>query len=289
MKNTAKLSLLIILLCSLGCAAGTESIRAENPAQQPLAIRNLRTMSNEAVTDLAGKWSGGEVYVIVHPSYYLFFHDKPFSIASADGKNIVSSFIETKYAETGPVIMLMKEYEKAELDFISAAREKGIRVIFLIPGNYSNSPRYLYTEGPDEYTKYLNGLTQGSDNFVYLESMSVNTGKMSKEHQSLFLNFLKQADVRKVYVGGGYIGRCQKEFYNFLAHNWSKDNIAIIPEISAFSPDDLTDPAAKMLLTSDLKLNKAAVSVFIANGGVRNLNADNKPNLVNTPLTDIIR
>ncbi|MHB8882081.1 MAG: hypothetical protein ACYC69_11300 [Thermodesulfovibrionales bacterium] len=288
MKNTARLFLLTLLLCSLGCA-GTQNQRTENPAKELLAISNLKGMSNEAITRLAEKWSKGEVYVIVHPSYYLFFHEKPFSVSSSEGNSIANSFIETDYAEKSPVIMLMKEYEKAEIEFISAARVKGVPVIFLIPGNYQNSPHYLYNEGPDEYSRYLNGLTQGSDNFVYLESQNVNSGKMTKEHQVLLLNLLKQANIQKVFVGGGYIGRCQKEFYNFLAQNWSRDNIAIIPQISSFSPEDLSAPAAKMLLTSDLKLNKESVSVFIANGGVRKLTNDNRPNLVNTPLSDITR
>lgn len=288
MKNTARLFLLTILLCSLGCASA-QNQRAETPAKKLLAISNLRGMSHEDLSGLAKKWDKGEVYVIVHPSYYLFFHDKPFSVPSSEEKNIVDSFIKTHYDENSPVIMLMKEYEKSEMEFISAARVKGIPVIFLIPGSYPDSSHYIYNEGPDEYTRYLNELTQGSDNFVYLESQNVNSGKMSKEHQSLLLDLLKRADIQKVYVGGGYIGRCQKEFYNFLAQNWSKDNIAVIPQISAFSPEDLSAPAAKMLLTSDLKLNKEIVSVFIANGGVRKLANDNRPNLVNTPVADIVR
>jgi len=56
--------------------------------------------------------------------------------------------------------------------------------------------------------------------------------------------------------------------------------VAIIPEISAFSPDDLSDSTARMLLTPDMKLNKQAINSFIANGGIERLTS-NRPNLKN--------
>lgn len=285
MKYLSSPILVLLLLLPLGCAGVTYETARE--IREPLLIKNLRDLPAASRAELETKWSGSEVYIIVHPSYYLFFHEKPFAVPSSDSKNIVGTFLENEFADSDAVIDLMKAYEKAEMDFMALAKQKNTHVILLIPGNYLTSHHYIFRDGPDEYTRYINELTGDSEDVIYIESMSANTGKMFREDQTLLLNFLRKAGIVKIYLGGGYVGRCQKEFYNFLSNEWSKDDIAIIPEISSFSPTDLTGPTAKMLLAADRRLNSAAANFFIHNGGVRGLSASNKPNLKNVSVSEM--
>lgn len=283
MRNISSLLIALILLTLAGCAGlGRYAQSNEKP---PFTVTNVRDLTQKNIKDLSNKLDTSEVYIVVHPSYYIFFHEKDEQIMTDASKTAVETFIETEYNDVSPARHLMKEYEKAEMQFISSANIQKKVVILLTPGNYTSSPQYLFKDGPDPYAQYINSLTRNSESIFYIESWSVSSGKMFQEDQAALLNFLSGIGAKKIYIGGGYVGRCQNDVYNFLAQTWSRDDIAIISEISAFSPDDVSDPTAKMLLTAKMKLNSAAVNSFIINGGIRNLQT-NKPNVVNIPDSD---
>jgi len=282
MKNIFRLIILIIL-SGFGCAGSpNQASQGEKP---PLEIANLRDIPQDALEELSKKFDGSEVYIVVHPSYYIFFHEKGRDILPDEQKSLVETFVETEYGDTG-VLYLMKEYQKAEMQLISSAKDKKRLVVLLIPGHYTTSSHYIFKDGQDGYAQYINGLTRDTDSVFYIESKSVNSGKMLEDDQKALLNFLSKIRAQKVYIGGGYIGRCQKDFYNFLSKAWSENNIAIIPEISAFSPEDLSDSTARMLLTSNMKLNSSVVNSFITNGRVKRLETI-RPNVKNIPISEI--
>lgn len=245
--------------------------------REALSVRHLRDIQpgpgDTAKTD--------DAYIIVHPSYYLFFQKKPYVIEPSDTKNITQSFAEMDFPAENTMLNLMKFYESREMAFLSSARNDQKLVILVIPGKYERSRSYLYKpddeNDADEYARYINEATFGADTVLYLESQDTNSGKIARKDMATLIQYLKQKNVQNIFIGGGYVGRCQEEFYRSLSKEWPESSIALMPELSAFSPNDLTDATAKMLLMPDMKLNVTAANYFIRNGGIKKLSI--KPNL----------
>lgn len=283
MKNIFILLILLILLTGSGCA-GLE--RGFLPGDRPaFTMKYLRAVPRDSFAGLADNAQTREIYLIVHPSYYIFFHDKERLVPYAESKNVVESFLETQFSDTDTVLHLMKEYEKAEMQFLADAKADRKLVVLILPGNHATAPQYLYKDAPDAYARYVNQMTRDAETIFYIESKNASTGKLSDADKEALLAFIRAVNARTVFIGGGYIGRCQKEVYNLLAEEWSDKNVAIVPEISAFSPADLTEATARMLLTPDMKINKPALSSFIANGGVKGL-AVHRPNVITRSRAD---
>lgn len=281
--------LLIFLLVTqflVSCASMEREETVSDDGKPDLLIRNLYDLFPDYKTHLKGVTTD-KVYVIVHPSYYLFFHKKPFHVAADNSKNVVETFVTSEYTGKSAVITLMKEYERSEMKFIGSANQEKRLVILVLPGGYLESKNYLYKNGPDEYTRYLNEFSGGSDSILYIETRSTFTGKIGKSGRTLLLDFLKKIGAKEIYIGGGYVGRCQEEFYKLAAKIWPEDQIALIPELSAFSPNDITDSTAKMLLTADNRMNTWAMKYFIKNGGVKTLKGD--VNIKNLSSAELIR
>jgi hypothetical protein len=280
MKNISILLLMLILLTGSGCATLDRSfLPGEKPA---FAIKNLRDIPTHSSAELLKNAQDRDMYLIVHPSYYVFFHDKEWLVPYEESKNVVGSFLDTQFSDNDAIVHLMKEYEKAEMQFLTGAKADKKLVVLILPGNHVTASQYLYKDTPDAYAQYVNKMTQDAETIFYLESKNASTGKLFDLDKETLLDFIHKTNAKKVFIGGGYIGRCQKEIYNFLAEKWSDKDVAIVPEISAFSPADLNEPTARMLLTSDMKINKPALNSFIANGGVKGLGM-NRPNLANIP------
>jgi hypothetical protein len=278
-KNWFAFILLAVILLS-NCAGAGEHARVDERTPADHLARNLHALSENVKTSLKNNFNTKEVYVIVHPSYYIFFHKKPFEIPKSESKNMVQAFVETDFMDESPTMSLMKEYERTEMEFISSARKDNKIVLLVLPGKYLNSKQYLYKQSPDPYTKYLNDSTQGSENIFYIETKNSSSGKLRANDRVVVLDFLKRLGAKKIFVGGGYVGRCQKEFYTFLSSNSEPDiEISIIPELSAISPNDISDSGAKMLLTSDMRLNTWAAQYFIKNELLHEL----KVNITNLP------
>jgi hypothetical protein len=269
--------IVIGIFFATGCA-GVGGIKNTAYTHNPqLSATNLRDLPSDFEKNLKGKINAEELYVFVHPSYFIFFHRNKLGLAKKASGNLVQTFINMKFLDERPKLRLMKEYERTEMEFLSSAARDGKLVLLVLPGGYLNSKQYVYRNGTDEYTRYLNDVTQRSDTVFYIETISSTSGKLDEYDEQLLVRFLKKAGVKKIYIGGGYVGRCQKEFYKFVSRVWPMDDVAIVPEISSFSPHDVSDSTAKMLLTSDMKLNILAAQYYIKNSVLRELDVNLKP------------
>jgi len=233
------------------------------------------TLDVKSLRDAQGQWGQlpktDEAYIIVHPSYYVFFQKKPFHLAPSADKTLVELFTEMNFPSENTLLNLMKQYESMEMDFISTSKNENKLVILVVPGQYRRSRSYLYKSVSDEYARYLNSVASSADSVFYIESTETDSGKIAEKDMRILTDMLTSLGVQNVFVGGGYIGRCQEEFYRSFSKEWPENNMALIPELSAFSPRDLSDATARMLLTNELTLNTNAMNYFIRNGGIKSL------------------
>lgn len=267
--------LLTALLCLLVVSSCThlDTLLEETPvAPVSINVKNLRNLPEGFAEKLEKTLNTETVYFIVHPSYYVFFHEKPFQIIPDDSNNVVETFIGATTLPPNSIVHLLREYQQNERDFIASAEDDKRIVILVLPGRYLNSKDYIYKNGAtDEYARYLNDTTRNAKTVFYIESKSTSTGKLNQDELDILLNFLQKIGARRIYIGGGYIGRCQEQFYDTLVKVSSDSTVAIVPEISAISPSDITDSTAKMLLTPDMKLNTWSLNYFIKNKGLKSL------------------
>lgn len=278
MRHVISIAMLLFLMVAFsGCA----SVRTDHDVSDRRAtfskgktvlnIQNLHDLTYASIDELRKNIGVREAYIIVHPSYYVFFDKKPFSVRSDTNLNMVQSFLKTEFKDSEAIVHYLKDYEREEMQLISSSHDKKRIVILILPGRYNQSKQYLYKNGHDEYARYLNDATKNAYSVFYIESENANSGKISDFDKSVLIDFLTKLGINKIMIGGGYVGRCQEEFYKMLSESWNEEDMAIIPEISAFSPNDITDSTAKMLLTADRKINPWAVKYFIKNGGLDTL------------------
>jgi len=209
----------------------------------------------------------GSVYIIVHPAYYVFFHNKKPVIERTEDNmhsSIVDLFIRDSFDK--PIIRYMQEQSKSEKNFIEYISMKGNLVILVMPRNYLQHPSYAYgaeSAGRDEFARYINEITNGSGAVLYMESNSPTGGKLLPKDQVMLFSFLSRVGAEKILIGGGYVGRCQGEFYNYVTSYATMGNYVIVPEISVFSPEDISEKRAEMLLNAERE-NSRIASAFIS-------------------------
>jgi hypothetical protein len=225
-------------------------------AYEGLAIPRLNDLSPARYSKYGKYVDNGTAYIFVHPSYYPFFHDRdPRIVRNAhelDG-SIVDLFLQG--TADSPVMQLEQEQLRNEKKIIEYLTTEEKLVILVLPRNYSHSANYGYAKNRDEYGRYLNGIANGSPSILYMESESSSSGKLLSDDLIPLLLFLETVGVKSVLIGGGYVGRCQKEFYQYMT-TFAPGNYSLIPEISTFSPADLSDTEASRFIDSfkaDLK------------------------------------
>jgi hypothetical protein len=103
-------------------------------------------------------------------------------------------------------------------------------------------------QAPETYTAYLNAVTAGGSSVFYIYSESLSNGTIPTAEMVDLYRFLQSVKVGRVLIGGGYIGRCQREFYNELTAYYETTGSYIVPEISTISPEDISDEEAAAIL-----------------------------------------
>jgi len=200
-----------------------------------------------------------EVFIIVHPAYAVFFRDP--------GKDAYSP---AKYS------LLMKQFEN-EAHLIETASAEGNVVVLVLPGDYPNN-----SSAPQSYVSYLNTVTAGGQSVYYVLSESSSSGVLpANDLVNLYL-LIHGLDASKVMIGGGYIGRCQREFYNQLTGYLDNSLAFVVPEISTISPDDVSDEEALRIASSLDNQDYSPVKQFIdrKTGGRTNVQSmPRKPDL----------
>jgi len=248
----------LILLAAAGCASPdtpakrfTEMLDRYPPSQDQLGIARLTATSADAVPSaLRGK----AVTIMVHPAYSLFFREER-----------RSTYSEAKYD-------LLKFQLDNESRFISEIARSGNLLILVLPGNYQKD-----SLAPLSYTYYLNASTRSSPQVVYIYSESSSSGALSTDTMVTLYSFLQKVKADKVLIGGGYIGRCQREFYNQITTYVDKIPVFIVPEISSISPDDIDNDEAMSVVHSLQKRDYSPIRRFIEKKGQGKANVLHMP------------
>jgi hypothetical protein len=201
----------------------------------------------------------GSVFVIVHPAFYTFFENDAVLSSKGDAKSFPSKNIAERLYDMPSFFdykfKVMQEQERILRDFLEIMSTGKKLVILLIPRNYKSHLTYGHIEGLDEYSRYINEITNSSESVIYMESSGYSTGKMRDEDLKIFADFLKELQVERILLGGGYIGRCLQDFYISLLDYFDSGNIYIVPEIAAVSPQDINDKWGKYLLKENGELD----------------------------------
>lgn len=237
-----------LLIVAAGCAASdssaklfTEILNQYPQTQEPLAIARL---SASSANDVPPAVRGKAVTIMVHPAYSLFFREER-----------RSTYSEAKYD-------LLKFQFDNEVRFIGEITKTDNLLILVLPGNYEKE-----SLAPLSYTFYLNSSARSSRLVYYVYSETSSSGSLSMDTMVTLYGFLQKVKADKVLVGGGYIGRCQREFYNQIKTYVDKIPAFIVPEISSISPDDIDTDEARAIVSSLRRRDYTPVKKFIENKG----------------------
>ncbi len=183
-----------------------------------------------------------EVYIIVHPAYAVFFQ-------SHGNKN----FAEAKYR------LLKKQFE-TEREFIAKQAASGATIILVLPGKTSDG---VFPASYPSYRAYLNKTAGVGSSVFFIYSATSSSGAIPQNEMLSLYYFIRALRPARVMVAGGYIGRCQREFYNELTSHIDKSQVFIVPHLSTISPDDVTEKEAEQILNGLEQQDYTLVKQFI--------------------------
>jgi hypothetical protein len=210
-------------------------------AQEPLRIPRLTVSAAESLSPSA---HGKAVTIIVHPAYSLFFREEH-----------EGAYTEAKYG-------LLKFQLDNEAQFIRELSKTDNVMILVLPGNYEKD-----SIAPLSFTFYLNSAAGSGTTVYYISSESSSTGTLPMDAMVNLYGFLQKIKAGKVLIGGGYIGRCQREFYQQFSAYIDGVPAFIVPEISSISPDDISDKDALAILGSLQQRDYTPVKLYIERKG----------------------
>jgi len=214
-------------------------------------VRELSDIDDIAYPDFKRFLDNGSLYVIVHPAYYTFF-DSDYVFTPHDG--VVSENAVLQLLKERPYSVkakLMQAQERMLLDFLEYSSTVRNLVLIVLPGDYADAPFYRYSNRRDEYMRYINEITNESDSVLILYSKKPNKGSLAASDQKRLIRFLSAVAPDRILLGGGYIGRCVEDFYKDLSTIYSREKIYVVPEITAWSPSDISSDQASALLRPD--------------------------------------
>jgi hypothetical protein len=227
-------------------------------AYNGLMVRKLNNLSEKEYKGYRKYLDDGDAYVIVHPAFFPFFH-YPKTVPVIDQEsflpknNVVERLLHMKPRDVK--FALIQAQERRMRDFLEFMSTREKLVIVIVPRNYNKYRGYKYKEGYDEYTRYLNEVTNFSKSVLFAESRSPNRGYLTEEDGIRLMEFLLSVNAETIYIGGGYIGRCLEDFYVLLTEEFGREDIYVVPELSDISPREISKKMAKTLLTPEGEIN----------------------------------
>lgn len=234
-------------------------------ATRDFMIKELLAVSHQDYLKYRQYLDDGDLYVIVHPAYSIFFHDLEPLYAS---RNPVDSFLnETTYTKNSRFI---REQERSLRDLVEITSTRKRLILFVLPGNYREYDGYIYKYGPDMFARYINSITNESESVLYLYSEKPNRGRLSDRSKNHLIEFFDAVNPKRIIIGGGYIGRCLEDFYKDISSSAFGEKIMIAGEISAFSQDDLNRIDVDDFMNQG-KLNIEALKEVVTLRGVKGI------------------
>jgi hypothetical protein len=228
-------------------------------AYRSISIRKLADVPPQEYDKYRQYVKDGEVYIIVHPGYFPFFDKWDVTPIETDyrkgypAQNIAQRATAVLPAEN-VAYRVAREQERVARDFLEFMSQEGRLVVLVLPRNYLEHLTYGYVPGYDEYARYINELTNGAENILWLESDTHNSGYLLDADLAMLGSFLDAAGVRTIRLGGGFLGKCLDNFYGSLRKRYAYDAISYVTEITSFSPADMvTDRASLITSTGKLK------------------------------------
>lgn len=242
---------LAIVLAVSGCATRnnpsspsrqfTDIITSFPASQEKLLFPDLTKIPAQ-LASATSPASDSDVYVIVHPAYAVFFQSL--------GKE---HFAEAKY-------QLLKKQFETEKEFIAKQAASGATIILVLPGKAPNGD---FPATYPSYRNYLNRTAGAGNSVFFIYSDTSSSGAIPEDEMMSLYYFIRGLKPARVMVAGGYIGRCQREFYNELTNYIEKSQVFIVPQLSTISPDDVTEQEAEEILRGLEQHDYTLVKQFI--------------------------
>ena len=207
----------------------------------------------------------GRVYIVVHPAFYAFFTgERIIKSSKKEGepfpsKNIVERLYESA-SSYDSTFRLMQEQERVLRDFLEVTAAQKKLLLLILPRDYRKHLTCGYSDGVDEYARYINEVANMSDSVLFMESVEFDNGALQERDLDVLAAFLNDIDASAIMLGGGFFGRCLELFYNSLGEKISPDRLYVVPEIISIASADLDDSVSEALLRKDGKINFRAIS-----------------------------
>lgn len=238
----AAISLFLSGCASLEPPDGSRERYAEIMGRYPQSDGQLRLQRLTAgAARFLARPAAPDVFIIVHPGYAFFFNG------------------EKRERYRGEKFRLLELQFGNEARFIAEQAGRKSVVILIVPGNYRTD-----SVAPLAYTSYLNGAASAGQTVFYIPSETSSNGTIAPDDMVTLYRFIQDAKADKVLVGGGYIGRCQREFYNQLTTYYERAQTYLVREISTISPDDVSEKEASFIVSGILQQDYTPVGRFLA-------------------------
>jgi len=232
-------------------------------ATRDFLIKQLSEISPDDYPNYRQYLDDGDLYVIVHPAYSVFFHDlqQPYE----PGNPVDLLLKEKTFTKTSRFI---REQERSLRDFIEITSTRRRLILLVLPSEYRNYDGYIYKGKTDMFARYVNSVTNSSESVLYLYSEKPNRGRLSEWSKKQLIEFFESVNPERIIIGGGYLGRCIEDFYKDISSSTYGEKMMVAGEISAFSREDMNRLEIDDFL-KDGKLNIEALKEVISSKGLR--------------------
>jgi len=239
-------------------------------AHSGMKIRELRSIPKEKYKDFGQSLYNGNIYVVVHPGYYAFFHAKHNLPAAEEIGGYPSQNLVERIAADGMLgkslnIRIMKEQERLIRNFLEFMSTEKKLVILVLPRNYREHLLNGYADGRDEFARFINDLTNMSPSILTIESETHDNGFLTEPDLELLKEFIDETGAKKILLGGGYLGKCLDNFYESVRRKYKYEDVSFVADITSVSPTDMVTDSVRLLVKG--RINYSAMWKYFKESG----------------------
>lgn len=253
-------------------------------AYKGIKLKRLTDIPREEYGNYKRYLHKDNIYIIVHPNFHLFFIAKDVLPLEERSQSFPSKNLMERVYEKSPEdinIKVINEQEENIRDFLEFMSVEKKLVILILPGDYRDNLSYGYIPGLDEYARYINEITYMSESVIYIESKAYDNGFLNENDLETLETFLKELGIRRVMLGGGYVGKCLDNFYSSIRKKFNYEKIYFVPELLSISPIDMVGPSR--LLTKKGRMNFKEVMYYFRKIGIETEYPEKKPRFIPLP------